>query len=506
MLLSGFKNREEEARQAGLFENVGERKVSDRELVDLWIYDILSLGPKAVLTLSSCDFEQAKVLGITRWTPPASGKSRSNFLKAALEEVYRDRLMKQAKKKALAYRHSVQHNHKRSWSDPTFVDPKPKSTPPIPRLPNDDLNMAAHKLPRKCTPSQVLIGEIRPDCDPLSPAETQVPVFSPASNPGAFSPLVMTKNASTKLGATLFPIQNRDQSHRLSIPLQPNPQSQEQEGRRSMADVIDPTDKAMALMVQEMGYGEAEAKKALALSDTGSGVDVQRAIALLLSDDYPTEPPKKATFSELPAATGEARLARKPSLVELCEGRCKPIMLVEPKRERVSGLGMVKRRLSYRMSFRRSTSTKLSVIPDEEESTSSSPIGTIRNSVASSSKLTKRASNSSALATPTSLAISSASVPKTLEIPQPHQRFAPTALPGLSPVSPITPLSKDWQDLLQPDNNPVATAQAHLEESRPKPRVTLQRVGTGMKKRTWTIPGRKKKEKIIQPEIIGYAY
>ena len=508
MLLSGFKGREDEARQAGLFDNVRETKVTDRQLLSLWIYDILSLGPKAVLTLSSCDFEQAKVLGITRWTPPAKGKSRSNFLKAAVEEVYRDRLMKEARQKALDYRKNVQHNHKRCCSDPEQINTSLVSRPTLPQNRTYPLRVDTRETSRLSMPAQVYTSieerfEVRPDCDPLSPMN-QTPVLSPSTNPWVFSPLAMTKNASTKLGATLFPIQNRDQSHRLSVPSALAMFDDVESERRSIADVIDPTDQAVALMVHEMGFSEAEAKRALAMSDTGSGINVQRAIEMLAANNLAPERSKEVRVCELPASTGEAKLIPKPSKHETCEGHCKPLLLVEPRRERISGLGMVKRGLSYRMSFRHNRTSRLSVIPDDEEVSPVDSTSTTRSNTVCNSALSNLTSSAASAFTAPILPTNSStkSVGCREEYPDLSER---------SPVSPVTPAmpATEW---LKPDIPLPSESHGHLKGSSitfanmPKPRITLQRVGTGIKKTSWNIPGRKKKEMIIPPEIIGYAY
>jgi hypothetical protein len=45
--------------------------------------------------------------------------------------------------------------------------------------------------------------------------------------------------------------------------------------------VVDPVDRALALLVDEMGFSLAASKKALAASDDGSGLNTDKAIALL---------------------------------------------------------------------------------------------------------------------------------------------------------------------------------------------------------------------------------
>lgn len=507
LLLAGFHGREDEARHAGLFDKVGDTRMSYRELLDAWVHDILSLGPKAVLTLSDCNFEQARVLGITRWTPPARGKSRTNFLKAAVEEVYRDRLMKDAKKKALDYRRSVQHRHKRSASDPTFCETQNSAQPHIPTMNRHSLRVDTRHIsrpprPMSAAPSNHGRIQIRPDCDPLLPANSnQIPVMSPSSNPTAFSPLAMTKNASTRLGATLFPMQSRDKSERHSVPVATSTHKRITSEKISGIDVIDPADRAVALLVHEMGFSESEAKRALALSDTGSGINIESAVEILSIGPPLRAAPRQNQVSELPAAVGNAKLSRKKSKREVCEGHCKPMLLVESKRDRVTGLGMVKRGLSSRMSFRKSN--RLSVIMDDEDN---SPIWLNTSDSRSSTMLsepdTKRGSATTELVSSTISALTS---PALQQFDQ-HVNSGITA--ERSPVSPITPTVPDW---LRPDSNPIANSHARNDINGAlmvpnKPRITLQKVGTGTKKQGWSLPGKKRKEEITQPEIIGYAY
>lgn len=504
MLLSGFKGREEEARQAGVFDRAAKSKMTDKELLTAWVHDILSLGPKAVLTLSSCDFDQARVLGITKWKPSSKGKNRENFLKAAVEEVYRDRLIKEARQKALDYRKSVklQHQHRRNSSDPACAPPRVAQQQGLPRGQSQPLLVDTRRTFRQSMPLPDLArvqsqGEVRPDCDPLSPAFAS-PVLSPSSNPTSFQPLSMTKNISAKLGPTLFPMQNRDQSQRSSIgagPPQPQPTSSWSTGSLP----ADPTDKAVSLLVKEMGFSERDVKRALAASDTGAGIDIEAAVAILSADSPAPRPKRQSQICELSATIDEGHVLDTSRIreIEICEGRCKPMLLVEPRRDRVSGLGMVKRGLSYRMSFRRST--KLSVIQDVEEG--SSPPRT------SGQAAKRQDSTLSHLASSTIPTFTAPALPQTLSMNTVILKESLATVHEPSPVSPLIPERRDW---LTPDSNPIAEAIRRNENPvsglPARPRITLQRVGTGVKKTTWNIPGIKKKEHITEPEIIGYAY
>jgi len=493
-ILSDFKGQEKEARRIGLFDNVGETKATDTELLNTWISDILSLGPKAALTLSSCDFEQAKVLGVTRWTPPAKGKSRSTFLKAAVEEVYRERLMQEARRKASEFKKSMKEAHKRSLSDPPIPDLGRLSHKQRQQTEGKRLHLDTRQAVCQPTPTQEISSiqqeriEVRPDCDPsLSAFSYPVPILSPSTNPTVFSPLGMTKNASAKLGANLFPMQNRDQFKRNSIALV---SAGAMQVTPEVSDVVDPVDKAVALLVYDMGFSEASAKRALAMSDTGSGINIQEAIELLSVDSPLPVTTKQVQICELPAAVGNAKLSQNYSKREYCEGSCKPLMLVNSRKDRVTGLGLVERGMSYRMSLRKSN--QLSVIVDDEEvainNTRFTNNANPNNALPAVSKLTS--STPDTLAPTTTL-----SRQATIE-----EHTCAGALP--SPVSPVTPSPQEW---LKSDTNPGSDAEAYLNNLPLKPRVTLTRVGTGINKTRWSFPGKKRKEHIIQPEVIGFA-
>ncbi|KAL9107347.1 MAG: hypothetical protein Q9227_007712 [Pyrenula ochraceoflavens] len=108
VLVQGFHGKLDEAREAGVFENLPESqlKVEDYEalMLEEWTYYILTLGPSVILRLSSVSpagptydtFEFAKNAGWTTWTPPLFGTSRRTFLKEAISRVYERKLAEEA--------------------------------------------------------------------------------------------------------------------------------------------------------------------------------------------------------------------------------------------------------------------------------------------------------------------------------------------------------------------------------------------------------------------------
>ena len=87
---------------------------------------------------------------------------------------------------------------------------------------------------------------------------------------------------------------------------------------RSLA-IVDPIDKAMHLLVHELGFAETNAKRALAMCDSGSGIDVQKAIELLSIESKGIS--QANTPIELPTpADIVSPLRPKPKRKEFCEG------------------------------------------------------------------------------------------------------------------------------------------------------------------------------------------
>lgn len=485
-LLSGFKGQEVAARKVGLFDSTNSCDISDTDLLDLWIMDILSRGPKAVLTLWSCDFEQAKMLGLTRWTPPAKGRERTKFLSAAVEEVYRERLMQEAKQKALDFRKSRQARRKSTSEVSHAVPGLPKSSRDNNRRASLRVETALKPLPPMPAsappPIPRGIGEIMPDCDPRSEVnDMSTPVLSPTTNPSVFSPLSMTANSSVRLGPTLFPItrQGADDIHQ---------GSSDAETREDLR-VEDPSDKALRVLTQDMGFPSVDAKKALAMSDSGSGLDLQQAIDILTSNVRSIRPQRQSHITELPTIRDEEDIQKPPgpSKPEYCENTCTRFVSVEPQKDRVTGLGLVRRSMNARISLRRST--RLSVIMDAEEG--SSPVR--RKEDKPNPVVARHSAPAGDLAT----ALLARSTNTTTMKPDTITSSAPVS----APTTPILSSNPDPLDSSSPAKPPASTANPTHTPLPANARVTLTRVGSGVARRGWTFGSRKHRE----PEIIGYA-
>ena len=341
VLVSGFHGREQEAKRYGVFDNwhLRETTTDAQHLVE-WTSYLLALGPQTVLSLSSCSFEQAKMLGLTTWALPQAGQSRFSFLTSAISHVYQERILEDATRRAahmsirrpLVPPRAPLHRPARSLDEKQLV-PAPLTrveklqtqslridTSGQKRRPVSTNMLASTKLEIRpdCDPASTKL-DIRPDCDPVwrtSQASHLLPT-SPTADPTVYHSLTMTSTASAKLGATLFPMDYASPAPRV-----PFPASKRATAR--VSQVIDPVDKAMTFLVHEMGFGETRARKALALCDTGSGIDLQKAVELLTVDSKDEK--QQALPVELPTP-GELitpNWPRKQQTVKAyCDGHCK---------------------------------------------------------------------------------------------------------------------------------------------------------------------------------------
>ena len=321
-LVSQFHGREAEAQRVGIFDNllVIDGDSTSQHIVE-WTSYLLTLGPQVLLSLSSASFEHAKILGLTQWTLPPRGQSRNNFLMAAISHVYQERLLTEATSKAAQISLPSGPKHRPSTSLPTA---RRLSSPPVrqPSLRIDTTIQVPKRRPVSTppVPATAHVMEIRPDCDPASSLPTsahpqrlhtrsasasatstlfpkRAPTLFPASpttDPTIYHSLNLTAPANTaslKLGATLFPMEYSPVTprvHSLASPLPPRrappppPSRAPPPPPTAGPGVKDPIDKALELLVLELGFREANAKRALAMCDSGSGIDVERAIDLLM--------------------------------------------------------------------------------------------------------------------------------------------------------------------------------------------------------------------------------
>ncbi|KPI41567.1 uncharacterized protein AB675_9085 [Cyphellophora attinorum] len=322
-LLARFHGRRGEALKAGVLDSWnGSNLMTEEDFISEWTSYLMTLGPQVILALSSASYDRAKYLGLTTWAPPSPGQTRSTFLTGAVSELYQARLLTEAVRQAERIPLPRQSSHRHSRS----VDESRPGTAMQRHALRLDTHAAIRQRPASTCPSSQSAFTTRPirgESRTLAGHQRQVsnPIFpaSPTVDPTFFHSLAMNRAVSTRLGATLFPVDYP--TARPSVPFLAD-QNERQPSTSSV--VVDPIDKALDLLVEEMGFPEANAKRALAMTDTGSGINVERAIELLSIQNKPrtlnTVPIELPTPVDIVAPLRSANPA---GADDHCDGSCR---------------------------------------------------------------------------------------------------------------------------------------------------------------------------------------
>lgn len=236
-LVQGFNRECKDARVAGIFDglDISVGDISKEEaMLEEWTHYILTLGPSALVGLSSVSadhsteeiFTKAKQMGMTKWEAPEDGGSRSSFLREAIARAYDSRV-------------SIQHKLSNSpVSNGESVDSAATRRERI-------RNLTINSMQNTSQP------ENSSSIDGNDPSSHRVPPYSYANNDST----------------SMAPL------------LSPPPRYSVTENR-----LIDPVDKAIHRMVHELGFSERDATWALKITDTGDMLDINAAVQLLVRE------------------------------------------------------------------------------------------------------------------------------------------------------------------------------------------------------------------------------
>lgn len=367
-LLEGFHIQFSEAHAVGLFDKCepDDSRLQDRYL-HKWTAHVMTFGPSAILELSACSFDDAKALGWTRWLPAENTMNEATFLKDAVIAAYERRVLEEAEAKAAAIDLPRKASGRARVSKKHYVDGGKELRIQTQNLPRKAIGSPARK-PSLLGHQYSAIQETQHDaCSsipelPLSSEVAQVrslegdrqrSTTSPIVSPNMFQALSLQAGASTQIGPTLFP-STRFSRRSFSAPLQtgrpnrpasvqaipngparpayiarpsqcsstqltPNTQVQpryvslQQPALETSYPVVDPLDKAIVLLVNDMGFSPIAAKAALASCDNGIRFDIERAIAILLSENtVQSEPRLRINTTTIPIPSEPAELDSTP--------------------------------------------------------------------------------------------------------------------------------------------------------------------------------------------------
>ncbi|PYH48154.1 uncharacterized protein BP01DRAFT_363326 [Aspergillus saccharolyticus JOP 1030-1] len=265
VLLQPMHGKAKMAREAGIFDghNVKENATAKEDAVlEEWTHYILTLGLSAVLNLGSittdesavaANFRKAKTMGLTNWLSSDSVASRSSFLREAVSKAYGSR---GGGLSEASFRSSSPIVH--DCSPVGGSAGKSDSTLEMQRR-----RQAAYSAQLKIRKQQTM------NLPPPKPAEER-----PISNYEMIISRLEGKSrgparaeslVSPPRGSSTVPgLHQRNAAPSLQQP-----------------QVRDPTDKAMDLLVRELGFKEEDAKWALKITDSGEGINASAAVSLL---------------------------------------------------------------------------------------------------------------------------------------------------------------------------------------------------------------------------------
>lgn len=246
-----------------------------------WTSYVLTLGPSAVLALASIAtvdnadeiFQRAQSLGLTKWEE--ADASRSSFFREAVSKAYRP----QTSARKMHPLHQTGSNSSRSsaGSNPSPSDNLLTGDPQRRRQAAYAIQLRNRRNQNGGRPNPGV--EERPISSyveimnrlagaPPHPLYQQVPPLPTSTPTPEYTPSPQPRVPTAGTLSTQVP-QARAPRAAVSL-LQPQ--------------VLDPTDQAMDMIVNELGFNADDAKWALKITDTGEGINVNAAVSLLMQE------------------------------------------------------------------------------------------------------------------------------------------------------------------------------------------------------------------------------
>ena len=318
LLQESFRLPSEDHRNS-LFAQTDARYPEELYLLE-WVSHVMTFGLETISLLASGSFEEAQNLGFANWSPPREFGTRQAFLKTAVAQSYRHRLQEEAEAKAAAAGLSVRATHRAlaTTKRRQIVRPAASSenvrnqTAVVPRKSVGSGASTKAEQPLPPTTPQMHPPPPIPQYNVARPRQPDVPAYHPDRGVG-FLPrhapnylrpedvhggMVSFLDPETRPGSTVnnnsssygqqsspsLSGNSSERSYRTQTPSSPPlhlADRQQLPPSSHKYAVVDPVDRALALLVDEMGFSLAASKKALAASDDGSGLNTDKAIALL---------------------------------------------------------------------------------------------------------------------------------------------------------------------------------------------------------------------------------
>lgn len=375
VLVQTFHGRVGEAREVGIYANCKVDTSREEELLlEEWTWYLLTLGPSYILALAPGSFQTAENLGLTQWATPAPGpdSSRSKFFKKSLTRVYEARLVEEAKAKGGKVKRTSKASHRMTKSEAARELDRARQTAFAEELKSQRQHSPSKSEP--CTfsderPMSVYSQVVKS----LPHGGSRISAQDLATMPKPSSQYTASRRSSTKSGFTTprgprspgltssSAVPSADDELPVSptgIVREPSPIITIEEVAKEIANnksmVVDPTDRAMSHLVDVLGFSKDDAKWALTRSETGHGIDVEKAVELLLHGSSPNSraSSREGVHSpiEVESSTARPTYQRKRTPVRIVQQRDSMVTtdeMTEKEKERANITRM--REKSYRV-------------------------------------------------------------------------------------------------------------------------------------------------------------
>lgn len=296
-LLAGYIGHVDEARQHGIFAQCDVREgdiETEEHMLEEWIAYVMTRGPQVVLQLArhaldnpTEGFTLAQSQGWTNWPPSVTG-SRANFLREPVARLYEERISAAALK--LQDPNDLERKEtarKRVAALAAEIKLK-RQTSSYKRLPLIDMHseramsMVSRRssvLPssRQQQPHMIQTSNLPPSAIYHAYSTRSAKPARPASTDGIVSPL-STAAASARPAS---PASQQWPRH-ISPIIEDRVEAFNRLSLAGLDGVADLTVERAMRKITDMGFSEAQAKRALRVTDMGDGLRVDRAVDLLL--------------------------------------------------------------------------------------------------------------------------------------------------------------------------------------------------------------------------------
>ena len=331
VLMQVYHGRVDQAETAGVYDKCDDSEGLDRQhkemLLEEWTWYIMTQGPSYVYAMTAGSFETGASLGLTQWDPPdwCNGKSRSQFLNKPLTRVYEARLAAesgrtgnkaQRSSKASSHRltkselaREIGRARQLAFAEEIKFQRQPKSPGTIEPLTfADERPMSVYSQIVKAM-NQGPCRVSAQDLATMPKLNTQVRASTAGSTaadktstpPQPEAPPVSVSACAVPSADDDFPVEVMVEDTRCPSPRcpslrAPSPGEHSPRGPSPLtpadeavllgeSPLTDPTDYALAHLVNVLGFGVEQAKWALTRSENGHGINMEQAIALLVQND-----------------------------------------------------------------------------------------------------------------------------------------------------------------------------------------------------------------------------